>query len=299
MKKLTSKILHYESNSSNKVYILSPHFNPRNYSIYHLTAYFGANGSKLQKSNKGEFNNLDSALLEMDRVYKSKIKKGYKDITSDVGLAPTLYEEYLSYEDIMTKKDILGTTMVDLIEGLKYDFENETPEDSYNEGLKLAKAMKSNVRDDRRIAVAKSIKRFGKEFLIINSLEGEDDVDCFENSIRIKAIIERGSIELKETAIEDLMNRLENGIDDVQDENLHLNLVKTFLPNSKVAEEEIFEIAVCLDNIGMEDNFDIGVGYCFEEDTKGKELIKVFDKAGIIVECDNERFRIEREEIED
>jgi hypothetical protein len=199
----------------------------------------------------------------------------------------------------MTNAEILAAPMSQIIENVECNFENETPEDAYNEGLKLASAMKGKEKADRKIAVAKSILRFGHSFLVINSLEGEDEVDNFENSIRIKAIIERGSIGLKESAIEELMDRLENGIDDVQDKSLHLDLVKKFLPSSKIAQEEIFEVAVCLDNIGMEDKFDVGVGYCFEENTKGLELIKVFDKVGNTIECNNERFKIEREEVED
>ncbi len=306
MKKITSKILHCIKDGSDKVYILSITFN-RQLEEYYLTGYYGAYGAaKLQSSFKGSFNSEESAEKEMLIISRSKIKKNYNDITSKIPNGFP-YEEYLNYKeqkkvkidvDNMNSLEILEASMSDIIEGVTYDFESESVDDAYNEGLKIAKAMKSNKKAERKYAVAKAISRFGSEFLIINSLEGEDEVDVFENSIRIKAIIERGSIELKESAVEELMDRLENGIDRVQSEDLHLKLVEKFLPNSKKWEEEIFEVAVCLDNIGMEDSFDVGVGYCFEEDTKGEELIKVFDKTGKTIECDNERFKIELEEVE-
>ena len=47
-----------------------------------------------------------------------------------------------------------------LIESMNYNFENETPEDSYNEGLKWATAMKSSNKSDRKLVIAKSIRRF-------------------------------------------------------------------------------------------------------------------------------------------
>jgi len=74
---------------------------------------------------------------------------------------------------------------------------------------------------------------------------------------------------------------------------------KTSLENERVLDPTT-QVAVCVDNSGMEDRFDIGTSYVFEL-AKGrteriKGMVKVYDKTGQADEYMAERFRFIKEE---
>ena len=60
--------------------------------------------------------------------------------------------------------------------------------------------------------------------------------------------------------------------------------------NIRLIEEEQDRIAVCVDNTGIEDQFDQGIEYIFEDQYKG--TIRVYDKTGELRECFGERFKV-------
>ena len=55
-------------------------------------------------------------------------------------------------------------------------------------------------------------------------------------------------------------------------------------------------VAVCLDNAGMEDKFDEGVGYVWEGSKPGSGMVMVYDKMGTKRECFRARFRMVKED---